>query len=101
MRVAAGIAILIWTLSMHFRRLSTRIRLEMTPRYLLAWGSCASTRNPMYVAVITLWMGRAIYYGSLAVNIACFLLGLGLHFRVIPREENALDYRFGDSYREY
>jgi protein-S-isoprenylcysteine O-methyltransferase Ste14 len=54
----------------------------------------------MYVGELALWLGWAILYGSIPVLIGFAVLG-GVVARLAPREERALEAKFGDVYRHY
>jgi protein-S-isoprenylcysteine O-methyltransferase Ste14 len=99
--IILGAAGLVWSLVQHFARIPERVELEWTPKYLLTRGLYRFTRNPMYVAVVVLWFGWAVFYGSSAVFIGCLLAWVVTNFVVIPREERNLEARFGEVYREY
>jgi protein-S-isoprenylcysteine O-methyltransferase Ste14 len=102
--VAGGTACLIWILFMHLAKTPTRVQLELTPRYLLNEGPYRFSRNPMFIAVLVLWHGWAIYYGSASVFAACGVLFLLVNFVTVPWEERSLEKRFGrfgESYRVY
>ncbi len=75
--VVAGIACILWTMVLHFVRTSQRVELERTPRYLLIQGPYTFARNPMYAAELVLWLGWALFFGSVAVFIGFLLLGVG------------------------
>jgi protein-S-isoprenylcysteine O-methyltransferase Ste14 len=77
------------------------MELKATPDYLLIDGPYRYSRNPAYLAAVTLWIGWAIFYGSWIVLVATFLLWLVLHWIVIPREERGLDARHKEDYRQY
>jgi protein-S-isoprenylcysteine O-methyltransferase Ste14 len=64
-------------------------------------GPYAFTRNPRYVAELGLWMGWTIFYGSLIVLIGLVVLWAVVNYMVLPREERALEARFGEVYLQY
>jgi protein-S-isoprenylcysteine O-methyltransferase Ste14 len=99
--MAAGAAWLLWVMPLHLGRTPARVKLEWTPGYLLERGPYAWSRNPMYVGELLLWLGQAILYGSLGVLAGGALLALAMRFGAIPREERALEARFGERYRDY
>ncbi len=99
--VAAGAVALVWVMRMHLARMPEHVKLEWTPTYVLERGPYAFTRNPMYVGEILLWLGQAILYGSIAVLAVGVGLCLAMNFLAIPREERALEGRFGEPYRDY
>jgi protein-S-isoprenylcysteine O-methyltransferase Ste14 len=92
-----------WFWFVHTRRVSTlkTVELKSTPDYLLTDGPYRYSRNPAYVAAVTVWFGWAIFYGSWIVLAATFLLWLVLHCIVIPREERGLEERHKEAYCQY
>jgi protein-S-isoprenylcysteine O-methyltransferase Ste14 len=99
--LAVGIACLLWVMLSHFARTPARVELEWTPQYLLIRGPYVFTRNPMYVGELALWFGWALFYGSGAVLLACAVLWVAMNWLAIPREEGALEARFGEAYLQY
>lgn len=98
--VLAGAALIIWALVVHLAEIPERLELEWTPKYLLKHGPYALTRNPMYIAVMSLWLGWALFYGSVAVLAGCGVSWLVTRFLVL-REERALEARFGARFVAY
>jgi protein-S-isoprenylcysteine O-methyltransferase Ste14 len=90
-----------WILLLHIARMPERIELAWTPPFLLTRGPYAVTRNPMYVGELALWLGWAIFFGSVAVLAGFLFLFVVVSRLVLPREERALEARFGDAYRDY
>ncbi len=102
--VALAIACFIGIMVMGFARvpeLPERVKLEMTPQFLVTRGPYAFSRNPMYVAVLALWLGWVLFYGSVAVLIGVPVLWALVTFILVPHEERALEARFGEAYRQY
>lgn len=99
--IALATVCLIWLLTLHLSRMPQRVKLERTPTYLLTQGPYRFSRNPMYLAEIALWLGWAIFYGSIAVLVMFLVMGPVMNFRVVAREERDLEARFGESYLEY
>ena len=60
----------------------------------------SSAATPCYLAELSLWLGWAIFYGSLSVlaGFAAFAIVVS---RLGPIEERALEARFGEEYRAY
>lgn len=58
-------------------------------------------RNPMYVAVITILLGEALFYGSVALLIWAVVAWFLFNFLVVLYEEPVLRRRFGPSYEAY
>jgi protein-S-isoprenylcysteine O-methyltransferase Ste14 len=99
--IAIGLAIVLWTMSLHFVRTSQRVEFEGTPTYLLTQGPYQFSRNPMYLGEMVLWFGWVVFFGSISVLIVSLLLVLLMNYRAIPREEHNLEARFGDAYVQY
>jgi len=99
--IGAGGACLAWIMRLHFARTPESVDWEWTPVYLLMRGPYRFTRNPMYVAELLLWLGWALYFGSVGVLFGAAVLWLLMSSVAVPREERALEARFGDAYLEY
>jgi protein-S-isoprenylcysteine O-methyltransferase Ste14 len=84
-----------------FHELPRRLALaERTTPYLVTYGPFAWTRNPMYVAFLTLWLGWALWYGSIVLFLGLPLLWWHVT-SLVPREERDLEARFGEAYLRY
>jgi protein-S-isoprenylcysteine O-methyltransferase Ste14 len=99
--VCAGLAIILWALSLHFISAEHGWEIEMTPRYLLVRGPYHFTRNPMYVAALAIWFGWTVFYGSVALLLTLACMWTVLEFAVIPFEERRLEQRWGSAYLDY
>ena len=101
--VAAGAGVLLWLMVLgfvHVAEVPERVELDWSPKLLLTRGPYAFSRHPMYLAELTLWLGWAVLYGSVIVLVGFLLLCLVVGV-LAPREERALEAKFGDTYREY
>ena len=58
-------------------------------------------RNPMYVAVLTILLGEAMFYGSVPLLLWGVLAGILFNFFVVFYEEPTLRRRFGPAYEAY
>jgi protein-S-isoprenylcysteine O-methyltransferase Ste14 len=58
-------------------------------------------RNPMYVAVVTILLGEAMFYGSVALLLWAIVVGILFNFFVVFYEEPTLRRRFGPAYEAY
>ena len=101
--VGLGAIGVFWFWFVHTRRASAQqtVEVKSTPDYLLTGGPYQYSRNPAYLAAVTIWFGWAIFYGSWLVLVATFLLWLVLNYIVIPREERGLESRHKEAYRQY
>ena len=101
--IVAGVAGLTWIMVLSFAQtseLSERIELDWTPKLMFKRGPYAFTRNPMYVAELGLWLGWAIFFGSVTVLIGFVALSAGFNL-LVRREERDLEARFGEDYLQY
>src|SRR6266540_1388504 len=99
--IALGLAMIVWGLSLHFVRATGVLEWEGTPRHLLLTGPYRLSRNPMYLLELVMWLGWAIFYGSIAVLIGLILWWVFFAFIQIPTEERQLEARFGETYLRY
>lgn len=71
------------------------------PKKLVSGSFYSSTRNPMYIGVLAMILGWAIWFGSGSVALYGVAVFLVFHLFVVFYEEPALSKQFGDQYREY
>jgi len=100
-RIALGAALLLWVLVVGMRKIPQRAKLGLTPPLLMMTGPYTVTRNPMYVAEIAIWIGWAIYFGSIAVLAAALVLAAIVGSVIVPHEERTLERAFGQVYLQY
>ena len=70
-------------------------------RHLVVTGLYRHVRNPMYVAVVTILIGEAIFFLSVPVLIEAGIFFILANLFVMGYEEPALRRKFGESYEEY
>jgi protein-S-isoprenylcysteine O-methyltransferase Ste14 len=71
------------------------------PRTLVARGPYRYTRNPMYVAVLTVILGWALLYRAAVLVVYAVFVNLCFHLFVVRYEERRLEREFGSEYRAY
>ena len=71
------------------------------PRELVVRGLYRYVRNPMYVSVVTILLGEAIFFTSISVLLEAGVFILLAHLFVVLYEEPALREKFGESYERY
>lgn len=101
--VGLGYAGLVWIMVTALRQvdeLPDRIAADWGPKVLVRRGPYAFSRNPMYIFELTMWIGWAVFYGSVVVG-ASTLFAFALMSLLVWREERDLESRFGDAYRDY
>ena len=71
------------------------------PKKLVVRGLYRYTRNPMYVGVLTVILGWAIFFRD--PNLVLYVLGVGIcfHLFIVLYEERHLDREFGNQYDKY
>lgn len=73
------------------------------PKRLVIVGFYRHVRNPMYLGLVTGWIGLWIVFGqaNLLAITAAFAVVLGIHLFVIFYEEPTLRQKFGTDYETY
>jgi protein-S-isoprenylcysteine O-methyltransferase Ste14 len=99
--VAPAAALLIWILASSIPLAPSRVKLGLTPPFLMMRGPYRLTRNPMYVAELGSWLGLAIFFGSPLVLIGFLVLWSVVTLIILPREERSLEATFGQAYLHY
>ena|ERR1700677_1861710 len=99
--IAAGLVLLLWCARDFYVAGRGTLAPWDPPRDLVVVGLYRYTRNPMYVAVLTLLAGWATAFGSL--SLALYLLGVAVavHLRVVLSEEPWLRRNFGAEWERY
>jgi protein-S-isoprenylcysteine O-methyltransferase Ste14 len=71
------------------------------PRRLVVVGLYRFVRNPMYLAVLTIVLGWALYFGSWWLGLYLAVGAVAVHLRVIGHEEPWLQRQFGEDWVRY
>ena len=71
------------------------------PQKLVILGLYQFNRNPMYISVLLLVGGIALWWGSLITAIYMVILAMAFHLRVVYYEEPTLEKQFEESWRAY
>jgi protein-S-isoprenylcysteine O-methyltransferase Ste14 len=71
------------------------------PRILVINGLYRFVRNPMYLGVVSIILGEAIFFRTNALLLYAALVLLAFHLRVLRYEEPTLRRLFGDAYVKY
>lgn len=71
------------------------------PKHLVVRGLYRSVRNPMYVGVLLVILGWALWFGSRALLLYAVLVAIVFHLFVTLYEEPALRRSFGAEYEQY
>jgi protein-S-isoprenylcysteine O-methyltransferase Ste14 len=101
--VAVGVMALIWLTVNGYAQIGQvpkRVELNWEPKILMTRGPYAYSRHPMYLTELGLWLGWVVLYGSIIV-LAGFVALCVVVRTLAPREERALEAKFGEAYRQY
>lgn len=71
------------------------------PKRLVVRGLYRYARNPMYIGVLTVILGRAVLFEAPSLLLYALALGAGFHLFVVLYEEPHLRKIFGDEYVRY
>lgn len=68
---------------------------------LVVTGPYRFTRNPMYLGMLLVLLGIALWLGTLVPLLVVPLLALALQKGFVEKEERLLEEQFGDEYRAF
>lgn len=98
--IIAGVLIVIQP-ALEFKKAETAIKPFEESSSLVRTGMYRFTRNPMYLGMLTVLVGTALYLGSLSPFLMPVLFALVIRHRFIRVEEAMLEQRFGDEYLQF
>jgi protein-S-isoprenylcysteine O-methyltransferase Ste14 len=100
--IAAALVIDGWSLALFLMHRTTihPLKPEMAST-LVTRGMYRVTRNPMYLGLLLLLAGLAVYMGSLTPLIMPPLFVMVMNSQQILHEERVLEEKFGEEYRAY
>jgi len=96
----AGFVIGFWGVRT-FIRFGTNVRPDLPVTALVTSGPYRYTRNPLYMACTIIYLGITLSLGSPWLLVPLIPTLALVHYRIVRREEEYLEGRFGDSYRAY
>jgi protein-S-isoprenylcysteine O-methyltransferase Ste14 len=106
-RLVIGIALIVLAASnaiwgaFTLKRAGTHVAPSLPTITIVSNGPFRYSRNPLYVSLITLFLGISILIGSWWGLILLLQLLPILHFGIILREEKYLERKFGGTYLDY
>ena len=98
--VAAGVGVMCFAAATFSARDTTRNPYG-EPTAFVVQQPYTWTRNPMYLGLATTLFGLAIFFGSIVMLLAPAVFIAVIDRMVIPREEETMERRFGQDYRDY
>ena len=90
----------VWSIGL-FRRAHTGFLPIRSATTLVISGPYRVTRNPGYLAMACLYVGLALWFDVFWALVLLPLVMVAIHYYVIVREEEYLESKFGDEYRQY
>jgi protein-S-isoprenylcysteine O-methyltransferase Ste14 len=99
--IIIGAAGLLWCIWEFFSKGRGTLAPIDPPKNLVIEGLYRYVRNPMYVSVVTILLGEAIFFMSKPVLIEAGIFFVMANLFVAFYEEPALRQQFGDSYEKY
>jgi len=99
--IAIGAAGLLWCIWNFFSAGRGTISPIDPPKHLVIRGLYRYSRNPMYVSVLIILIGEAIFFMSVPILIEAGVFIILANLFVVGYEERTLRRRFGESYEEY
>jgi protein-S-isoprenylcysteine O-methyltransferase Ste14 len=95
-----AIGLLLWSLGLFLKARTSPLPMRPTTS-LVFTGPYRWTRNPMYLAMLLLYIGIALLFDIFWALVLIPLVLVLVVRLVIQREEQYLEARFGDEYRQY
>ena len=98
--IAVGVTIAAWSVGL-FRREHTSFVPIKPATTLVIYGPYRFTRNPMYLGLVCVYVGLALWIGVFWALILLPAVMVLIQRYVIIREEQYLERKFGDEYLRY
>jgi protein-S-isoprenylcysteine O-methyltransferase Ste14 len=98
--LAAGVLIYLWCLWDFMRARGTPAPID-APKELVARGLYRYVRNPMYVGVLLIVLGEALWLATGLLVLYALLVFVAFHVFVVAYEEPTLQRHFGEAYTRY
>jgi len=99
--IVIGVAMSVWAFSL-FRRAGTEISpTSVSNTSLVVHGPFRFTRNPMYLGLVVVTLGIALWVGSLPMFAVPVLVFATANWAHIPFEEAKMRRQFGPAFDEY
>ena len=90
----------VWSLLTCWRH-DTTLEHSKETKTLVTTGPFRLTRNPIYLAMLVMFVGFGLDYGSLWAIALTVPVAIIIHRMTVIPEERYLERKFGQSYREY
>jgi protein-S-isoprenylcysteine O-methyltransferase Ste14 len=98
--IAPGIAFAAWSVGL-FRRAGTSLIPIKPTTALVINGPYHFTRNPMYLSLLSIYVGAALMMRTLWVLLLLPFVIVAIRYLVIRKEEQYLQRKFGEAFLSY
>jgi protein-S-isoprenylcysteine O-methyltransferase Ste14 len=95
-----GFALLLWSLFLFIRARTSPLPMKPTTSLVIS-GPYRWTRNPMYVSMLLIYIGVALWFDLFWPIVLTPAVMLLVERLVIQKEERYLEVKFGEEYRHY
>jgi protein-S-isoprenylcysteine O-methyltransferase Ste14 len=95
-----GVLLLVSSNVLFQRAHTSRVTIKPTTALVVS-GPYRMTRNPMYLGLLNVYIGAALWFGMVWALLFVPLVVLALQRLAIAKEERYLEMKFGDAYRQY
>ena len=98
--IAFGVVMNLWTDSL-FKQKQTTVKPHLMPSFFIVTGPFKISRHPMYIGMLSILLGTAVFLGSLSSFVFPIIFIVIIEKLFIPIEEENLEKKFGNKYSEY
>ena len=98
--IALGVTIAVWSVGLFHRERTSFVPIKPTTT-LVIYGPYRFTRNPMYLGLVCVYLGIALWFGIFWALILLPAVMALIQRYVIIREEQYLERKFGGAYLKY
>ena len=98
--IAVGVTIAVWSVGLFHRERTSFVPIKPTTT-LVIYGPYRFTRNPMYLGLVCVYLGIALWFGIFWALILLPAVMALIQRYVIIREEQYLERKFGGAYLKY
>jgi protein-S-isoprenylcysteine O-methyltransferase Ste14 len=98
--IALGVTIAVWSVGLFHRERTSFVPIKPTTT-LVIYGPYRFTRNPMYLGLVCVYLGIALWFGVFWALILLPAVMALIQRYVIIREEQYLERKFGGEYLKY
>lgn len=96
-----GFALPLWASNIFAIEMTEILPASPTNRVLVTRGPYRYSRNPMYLGMVLMLLGAAVYLGTLPMFVAALAHFLVMNFVFVRFEEGKMARQFGEAYTAY